>query len=290
MKYRFAKMHGLGNDFMVIDLVTQRAALRPERIRELADRHTGVGFDQLLALEPPHDADADFRFRIFNADGSEAAHCGNGARCVARFAQLERLSPKRTLRLELRHGSIETTLHDDATVSVRMGVPRLEPAAVPFRSECAQPVDALRYRLPTPHGDATLLPLSLGNPHAVLFVDDPPVGELPGGDLASAPVATLGAALESHAAFPERVNVGFCSVRDRGHLALRVFERGAGETRACGSGACAAVVAARLLGRIDEEADVALRGGDLRIAWPGPGHDIRMRGPAERVFEGMIRL
>jgi len=280
LKHRFAKMHGIGNDFMVIDLVTQRATLQPERIRELADRHTGVGFDQLLALEPPRDADADFFYRIYNADGSEASHCGNGARCVARFAQLERLSPKRTLRLELRNGFIETTLHEDGEVSVQMGVPNLDPAAVPFRSEHAVPVDALRHRLQTRHGDATVLVLSLGNPHAVLFVDD----------VGCAPVATLGAALESHIAFPHRVNVGFCQVLDRTHLRLRVYERGAGETRACGSGACAAVVAAHLLGHSDAVTEVALCGGNLRIGWSGPGHDIRMRGPAERVFEGMIRL
>jgi diaminopimelate epimerase len=279
----FAKMHGLGNDFMVIDLVSQHCALGPARIRAWADRHTGVGFDQLLLIEPPTDPDADFRYRIFNADGTEVEQCGNGARCAARYIRHRKLSPKPSLVLQTQCGPIVTHLVADDLVEVDMGVPGTGPDAIPFdrhadssvrlavdgAAGCEVEVDGTRWRF---------TPVSIGNPHAVLFIDN----------VADAPVKTVGAALVSHPVFPEGANIGFCQVVDRGFLRLRVFERGVGETRACGTGACAAAVAAQLQDMIGQRVKVSLPGGKVRINWQGPGSPVRMTGPAALVFEGQI--
>lgn len=279
-RLRFAKMHGIGNDVMVLDLVTQRAQLTPEQVRAWGDRHTGIGFDQLMVLEPPHSPDCDFVVRIYNRDGSTAMHCGNGVRCVGRFIADERLSPKRRITLELPRGRIEVRLLADDAVEVDMGEPVSDLAAIPFDARHATRIDAHRFELTTSLGPVVVVPVSVGNPHAVLFVND----------IATANVAALGAELERHAAFPERANIGFCEVVDRGFMRLRVFERGVGETRACGSGACAAVVAARLTEQMDEHIKVSLPGGRLRIVWPGPGQVVRMTGPTALVYEGQLEL
>jgi diaminopimelate epimerase len=279
----FAKMHGLGNDFMVIDLVTQTGAVRSEQVRAWADRHTGVGFDQLLLIEPPTQPDADFRYRIFNADGSEVAQCGNGARCAAWYVAHRRLSPKPDLVLQTNTGLITTRLLGDDQVEVGMGVPSIEPAEIPFDPRrggaVASERHSVEYVLEVGGRRWPFVPVSIGNPHAVLFIEH----------VSEAPVAELGAALVAHPAFPEGANIGFCQVVDRGFLRLRVFERGVGETQACGSGACAAVVAAQLLDHVGSRVKVSLPGGKVRIAWNGPGSDVRMTGPAALVYEGRIR-
>jgi diaminopimelate epimerase len=276
MLVRFTKMHGLGNDFVVIDALSQRVRLTPNLVTRLADRHTGIGFDQLLLVEPPSRPDLDFRYRIYNADGSEVEHCGNGARCFARFVREHRLTMKDEIRVETARG--EATLHllPDRQVEVEMGVPELRPAEVPFEAER----QALFYPVEVAGEWVELSVVSMGNPHGVLRVED----------LERAPVATLGAALEAHPRFPNRANIGFMQVVNRGEIRLRVYERGVGETLACGTGACAAVVAGRLRGLLDEAVVVHLRGGDLRIRWPGEGQMLRMTGPATTVFEGQIYL
>ncbi|QKT03710.1 diaminopimelate epimerase [Ectothiorhodospiraceae bacterium 2226] len=273
---RFSKMHGLGNDFVVFDAVRQRLELTPEVVRRLADRHEGIGCDQVLVVEPARTADADFRYRIYNADGGEVEQCGNGARCFARFVQREGLSTQHRLRVETAGGPITLILEDDGEVTVDMGAPRLAPAEIPFKAEAQAPdyeleVDGRSYRIGA---------VSMGNPHAVLRVDD----------LEAAPVPTLGPRIEAHPRFPRRVNVGFMQVLDRTHLRLRVYERGAGETRACGTGACAAVVAGRLQGLLDETVEVQLPGGRLRIRWQGDAAPVWMTGPAVHVYEGRIEL
>jgi diaminopimelate epimerase len=281
----FAKMHGLGNDFMVIELVSQEGELDPALIRHWGDRHTGVGFDQLLLIEPPADPDADFRYRIFNADGAEVEQCGNGARCAARYIKHRKLSPKPVLVLQTQCGPIVTRLTAEDMVEVDMGVPGSGPDAIPFdrhadssvrlgvdgTAACDLEVDGTLWRF---------TPISIGNPHAVLFVDN----------VADAPVATLGPVLVRHPVFPEGANIGFCQVVDRGFLRLRVYERGVGETRACGTGACAAAVAAQLHGKVGQRVKVSLPGGKVRINWQGPGSPVRMTGPAALVFEGQIEV
>ena len=276
MQLRFAKMHGLGNDFMVIDRVSQHFDLEPELVRQWSDRHTGVGFDQLLAVEPPKSPDADFCYRIHNADGSEAEQCGNGARCFARFVADNQLSVKNTLVLETNAGPITTTLMSDNQVEVDMGVPSTQPADVPFRADTKE----LAYMVNVDDCRVAVTPVSMGNPHAVIFVDS----------VADAPVNSLGAALSRHERFPEGVNVGFCQVVDRGFMRLRVFERGVGETRACGTGACAAVVAGKIKSQLGERVKVSLPGGKVRVKWPGPGAPVKMTGPACTVYEGTISL
>ena len=279
-KLRFSKMHGLGNDFMVVDLVTRSLDLRVQEIQRWSDRRTGVGFDQLLAVLPPSDPGADFRYRIFNRDGSEAEQCGNGARCFARFVRDHGLTVKRCLTLETGNGLIRTRLLEGDRVEVEMGRPGLAPADIPFLADRADPVgDSLRYRLATAEAEVVLAPVSMGNPHAVIEVDD----------IVSAPVKRLGTAVQSSPAFPEGVNVGFLQVVQKDFARLRVYERGAGETRACGSGACAAMVAGRLLGRLDPEATVSLRGGEASLRWPGEGEAVTMTGPAAQIYDGQIR-
>lgn len=271
---RFSKMHGLGNDFMVVDLLTQDACLPVSTIRQLADRSTGIGFDQLLTVEPPTDPDCDFRYRIYNADGSEVEHCGNGIRCVSRFVLDQGLTHKRELRLQLDNGYATTRLLDNALVSVDMGTPIFEPAQVPFSATARAP----SYSLDVDGKMFEFSVLSMGNPHAVLQVDD----------ITSAPVTELGPRIENHPSFPKRVNAGFMQVLDRQHIRLRVFERGAGETRACGTGACAAMVAGRLHGLLDSQVSVELIGGTLNIEWQGDNHPVIMTGPAAHVYEGRV--
>ncbi|MBZ0335699.1 diaminopimelate epimerase [Marinobacter sp. JH2] len=273
---RFTKMHGLGNDFMVVDAISQQFRLNSEMIRELANRNFGIGFDQLLVVEPPGLPDVDFRYRIFNADGSEVEQCGNGARCFARFVRDQRLTNKRVIRVQTAKGIIELRVSKDGQVLVNMGVPELNPPAIPFAANCQKTV----YTVDVDEQTVELSAVSMGNPHGVLVVEN----------VDTAPVSTLGPLLEKHPRFPARANIGFLQIIDRGHARLRVFERGSGETLACGSGACAAVVAGRLRGLLDERVKVELRGGPLVIEWQGEGTPVMMEGPASTVFDGQLRL
>lgn len=276
MRVNFTKMHGLGNDFVLIDATRQSLALTAAQVRSLADRRYGIGCDQVLLIEPPRNADSDFFYRIYNADGGEVEQCGNGARCFARYVRDNGLSDKADLRVETRAGIIRLHIEADAQVSVDMGVPRFEPNEIPFLA----PARAVHYALMVDDTQLEIGALSMGNPHAVLRVDN----------IAGAPVASLGPRIESHPRFPQRVNAGFMQVIERDHIALRVYERGAGETLACGTGACAAVVAGREQGLLDERVRVDLSGGQLVISWPGEGNPVVMTGPASRVFEGYIEL
>ena len=271
---RFTKMHGIGNDFVVIDAIRQSVALTPAAIRTLADRHVGIGCDQLLLVEAPTRADADFRYRIFNADGSEVEQCGNGARCFARFVREHGLSDRDELCVETAAGLLRLRLLADGRVAVDMGQPRLEPAEVPFFAT----ERAARYPIAADGVELEIAAVSMGNPHAVLMVED----------VERAPVAHLGPLLERHGRFPNRANVGFMQILAPDHIRLRVFERGTGETRACGSGACAAVVAGRLWGLLWPNVRVDLPGGTLEIHWAGEGEPVTMIGPATTVFEGWI--
>jgi len=273
---QFSKMHGLGNDFMVVDAVTQNVYFSPELIRRLADRHLGIGFDQLLIVEPPYDHDLDFHYRIFNADGSEVAQCGNGARCFARFVRLKGLTNKSDIRVSTQTGRMVLSVTPDELVCVNMGEPNFEPQQVPFRANKAENLYLMRA------AEQTVMcgVVSMGNPHCVLQVDS----------VKTALVETLGPVLESHERFPERVNVGFMEVVSREHIRLRVYERGAGETQACGSGACAAVAVGIQQALLAEKVRVDLPGGTLNIAWKGPGHPLYMTGPATHVYDGFIHL
>lgn len=276
MLLRFTKMHGLGNDFMVLDLVSQHAHIQPKHAKQWGDRHTGIGFDQLLIVEAPNNPEVDFRYRIFNADGSEVEQCGNGARCFARFVLDKRLTAKKRIRVETKGGIIELDVQNDGQVCVDMGPPRFIPAEIPFIAE----QQALSYSLEVDGRDYSIAALSMGNPHAVLRVDD----------VQTAPVHELGPKIENHPRFPQRVNAGFLQVIDRHHANLRVWERGAGETQACGTGACAAAVAAISQGWMDSPVTLDLPGGRLNIEWAGPGKPVLMTGPAVRVYEGQVRL
>ncbi len=271
----FAKMHGLGNDFMVLDLVTQEVEFDAVNVRAWSDRRTGIGFDQLLVVEPPNDPRADFWYRIYNADGSEAEQCGNGARCIATFVKHARLSPKTELTLQTAGGMIATRLMD-TKVQVDMGVPSTAPDTIPFTVDA----EALSYRVESASGCHEVTPVSIGNPHGVLFVED----------IGQADVAAIGPALTSHPRFPEGANIGFCQVVDDAFIRLRVFERGVGETRACGTGACAAVVACRLHGLVQQTVKVSLPGGKVRVNWQGPGSAVKMTGPSTLVYEGSLNL
>ncbi len=274
MSLEFSKMHGLGNDFVVIDALSQSVTLDAEQIRRLADRHFGVGCDQVLLVEPAQTAEADFRYRIFNADGSEVEQCGNGARCFARFVYDHGLTHKRRIPVETRAGLMELLIQDDGQVTVNMGVPRLDPDEIPLQA----PERASHYTVALADETVEFGAVSLGNPHAVLVVED--VGR--------APVTRLGSLLETHELFPQRVNVGFMQRVNRGEIRLRVFERGVGETLACGSGACAAVVVGRLWGELDETVKVHLPGGCLHIRWAGEGEAVWMTGPATEVFRARL--
>ncbi|MFO7646974.1 MULTISPECIES: diaminopimelate epimerase [Halomonas] len=276
MLLHFTKMHGLGNDFMMVDLITQRARLEAEQVRQLADRRFGIGFDQLLVVEPPRDPDMDFRYRIYNADGSEVENCGNGARCFARFVRDQRLTHKHEIHVETAGGPLVLRVEDDGRVRVDMGEPRFAPADLPFEADEDRPLHVLEV-----DGEPVEVAVaSLGNPHAVLRVDD----------VDSAPVARLGPAIEAHPRFPRRVNVGFMQVVSAHEIRLRVFERGSGETLACGTGACAAVACGIRQGLLESPVTVHLPGGELTIEWAGPGAPLAMTGPATRVFDGRIAL
>lgn len=275
MKIKFSKMHGLGNDFVVIDGMRQYVDFTPEQIRALGDRHTGIGFDQLLLVEPPEAPGADFRYRIFNADGGEVEQCGNGARCFVRFVHDQKLTDKHAIVVETKRGIIHPRLESDGLVTVDMGEPRFMPAEIPFESE----TDAAEQPLQLPDGTTlTIGAVSMGNPHAVTIVTD----------VDTAPVAEQGPQLENHVRFPQRVNAGFMQIVDRHNIRLRVYERGAGETLACGTGACAAVVSGIRRGLLDSPVRVQTRGGDLSIAWNGMGQPVIMTGPAVTVFTGEI--
>jgi diaminopimelate epimerase len=276
MELKFTKMHGLGNDFVVIDAINQRVDLDTSQIREIADRRHGVGCDQLLLVEKPDQSDSEFRYRIFNADGGEVEQCGNGARCFARFVRAKGLTDATRIPVDTSAGRIELMVRDDDTVTVDMGAPHLNPVDIPFDAT----IQAPRYAISVNGETIEIGAVSMGNPHAVLEVPH----------IESAPVAKLGPPLEAHPRFPNHVNVGFMEIVDRNRIRLRVFERGAGETLACGSGACAAVVTGRVQGLLDETVTTELRGGDLVVSWRGDDHPVLMTGPATFVFEGTIEL
>ncbi|WP_051526604.1 diaminopimelate epimerase [Alkanindiges illinoisensis] len=275
MRIQFSKMHGLGNDFMVIDLVTQRMPLHPELIRRLAHRNFGIGFDQMLIVEAPERPDVDFKYRIFNADGSEVEQCGNGVRCFARFVHERHLTKKAKIRVETNSGVVEPEINSNAWVRVNMGEPRFLPDDIPFKVEKQSEQLPDSYAVDVLGQTVALDVVNMGNPHAVLLVDD----------VLTAPVEKLGPALESHARFPQRVNVGFMQIINRGEVRLRVFERGVGETLACGTGACAAAVSGIRRGLLDPEVRVYLAGGPLLIQWQ-PNEVVWMTGPTATTFEG----
>ncbi len=276
MRLAFTKMHGAGNDFVVLDGVCQNIALSPEQLRLLADRHFGVGCDQILLVEKSQRPEADFRYRIFNADGGEVEQCGNGARCFVRYVHDKKLTHKREIVVETKSGLISPRLEDDGRVTVNMGAPIFEPARIPFVSDSSEVTQVLDVA-----GAAIeITAVSMGNPHAVQVVVD----------ANAAPVAEQGPLIEHHPRFPRRVNAGFMQVVDRAHIRLRVYERGAGETLACGTGACAAVVAGIRRGLLDEQVNVATHGGVLTIRWAGEDQPVLMTGPAVMVFDGEINL
>ncbi|WP_428606387.1 diaminopimelate epimerase [Sedimenticola sp.] len=276
MKYAFTKMHGLGNDFVVLDAFTQPLTLTREQFRLLGDRHFGVGCDQILLVEPATLPDTDFNYRIFNADGDEVEQCGNGARCFARYVRDKGLTDKQEITVGTNAGIIKLTIEADGRVRVNMGVPVLEPARIPFIAER----QAADYRVEVLGETLTLGAVSMGNPHAVIVVDD----------LEQAPVERIGAALQQHPRFPQRVNVGFMQILSADSIALRVFERGVGETLACGTGACAAAVSGQLRGLLNKSVKVSLPGGALMIEWLDEQAPVMMYGPAASVFEGSIEL
>lgn len=276
MPVQFTKMHGLGNDFVVIDAVRQSLQLNAEIVCYLADRHYGIGCDQLLVVESYEGPEADFRYRIYNADGSEVEHCGNGARCFARFVYDQGLTNKTDIPVMTKAGRLVLSLQEDGQVTVNMGVPILEPALIPFICEQRQSL----YTVFIDEQAMSLMAVSMGNPHAVLTV----------ADVDTAPVEHVGPLLESHPVFPRRVNVGFMQPINEQHIRLRVFERGVGETQACGTGACAAVVAGRLQGLLAEHVQVDLPGGRLQIAWQGEGEPVYMTGPTATVYSGTVMI
>ena len=273
MEIKFTKMHGLGNDFVVINAISQSIDLSPEQIRHIADRHFGVGCDQLLLVETPSSTQAEFRYRIFNADGGEVEQCGNGARCFAVFVRDAGLTTNDSIKVETAGGLIELSIENDQ-VTVDMGIPNFDPDSLPFTAEKR----AESYNIVVNDIEYAIGAVSVGNPHAVLQVED----------VRSAEVETIGAAIQNHAQFPQRVNVGFMEMVNRDKINLRVYERGAAETLACGTGACAAVAVGRMQGKLNEAVTVRLAGGDLEINWLGEGQKLLMTGPATTVFQGQI--
>jgi len=270
----FTKMQALGNDFVVFDGVRQRIELDPGQLRRIADRHFGIGCDQILVVESAKRTGVDFGYRIFNADGGEVGQCGNGARCFVHFVRDQGLTDKREIVVETRSGIIRPRLEDDGRVTVDMGRPRFEPREIPFMADSRQDL----YDLTVGEEVVPVRVLSMGNPHVVQVV----------ADIEEAPVATQGPLIESHVRFPQRVNAGYMEIVDARHVKVRVYERGVGETLACGSGACAAVVAGRLAGVLNERVEVRLRGGTLQVNWEGEGRPVYMTGAADTVFEGRI--
>lgn len=276
MRLRFTKMHGLGNDFVILDGISQRIRLSEDKIRRLADRRFGIGCDQVLLVEVPQTPDVDFRYRIFNADGSEVENCGNGARCFARFVLERKLTGKHDIVVETASGIMTLRVLANDDVQVDMGAPRLAPADLPFTAES----QAITYPLELSDTTLDISAVSMGNPHAVTVVDD----------VRTAPVEVWGPQVERHPRFPRRVNAGFMEIVSRNEINLRVYERGSGETLACGTGACAAVVAGRLRNLLDSSVTVNLPGGSLTIEWQGEGHSVLMSGPATHVFHGQVKI
>jgi diaminopimelate epimerase len=276
MRLKFTKMHGLGNDFVVLDATRAPLELSREQLRRIADRRFGAGCDQILQVEKPRQPGTDFYYRIFNADGGEVEQCGNGARCFVRYVREHGLTDKNEIRVGTPGGVIVPRLEADGRVTVDMGVPEFDPARIPFQAERRAPT----YMLDVGGRQVEISALAMGNPHAVQWV----------ADVASAPVRTEGAAIETHPRFPQRVNAGYMQVVSRKHIRLRVFERGAGETLACGTGACAAVAAGIQRKLLDSRVTVTTRGGDLGISWEGEGKPVLMTGPAVTVFEGELEL
>ena len=276
MQYQFTKMHGLGNDFVVFDAIKQNIHLSQEQIRFIADRHFGIGCDQVLLVEDYQGDEADFLYRIFNADGGEVEQCGNGARCFARFVRDNGLTDKTDIPVMTATGKIILSVQDNGDITVNMGKPITQPKAIPFNADAEQ----ISYQITNNNETISLGVVSMGNPHAVLIVDD----------IDSAPVETLGAELEVHPAFPNRVNVGFMQILSPDHIRLRVFERGAGETLACGTGACAATVVGILQNKLNNRVKVELPGGQLTVQWENNNAPVMMTGSAKSVFTGSIEL
>ncbi|KAB2823956.1 diaminopimelate epimerase [Aliivibrio finisterrensis] len=276
MHFHFSKMHGLGNDFMVVDCLTQNIFFSPDLIRRLADRNRGIGFDQLLVVEAPYDPETDFHYRIFNADGTEVEQCGNGARCFARFVRMKGLTNKISISVSTKKGKMTLKVEDDDQITVNMGEPVFEPNKIPFKATQAEKTYLLRA------DDKTLFcgAVSMGNPHCVTVVDD----------VDNYDVDKYGPLVESHDRFPERVNAGFMEIVSPNEVKLRVYERGAGETQACGSGACGAVAIGIMQELLAEEVNVSLPGGDLQISWKGPGYPLFMTGPAAHVYDGQLSV
>jgi diaminopimelate epimerase len=272
----FTKMHGLGNDFVVIDAINQAVNLTPEQIQFMANRHFGIGFDQLLMVEKAISDNADFKYRIFNADGSEVGQCGNGARCFARFVRDKKLSSKNEICVDTNSGQLLLRFNDQDLITVNMGIPKHQPTEIPLVAER----ELLLYTLDIDGVKTDFGAVSMGNPHAVIQVDN----------VETAPVSNIGKILESHAIFPERANIGFMQIMDRKTIKLRVYERGAAETLACGSGACAAVVVGIEQNLLDNTVNVKLPGGELNISWSGRGSPVFMTGSASYVFDGTINL
>lgn len=276
MLLNFTKMHGLGNDFIVLDGVRQSVRLSPKQIRHIANRHTGIGFDQLLIVEPPTKSNVDFNYRIFNSDGGEVEQCGNGARCIALFVREAKLSGKSRLLVQTMNRLMELTTKDKGEVTVDMGLPLFQAADVPFIAK----KDENLHDLELNGKSVKISVISMGNPHAVLWVDS----------VDQAPVASLGPQIAAHRCFPNGVNVNFAQIVDRSTIKLRVFERGAGETKACGSGACATAAVAITQGRVDSPVKIELSGGQLTIQWLGGNNSLMMSGPAEISFHGHVQL
>jgi diaminopimelate epimerase len=276
MHLKFTKMQGAGNDFVVLDAIDRKITLDTLKLQRLADRHFGIGCDQILVVEAPRSPDTDFYYRIFNADGGEVSLCGNGARCFVRYVRDKGLTRKREIRVETASGVIVPRVEADGQITVDMGPPQFEPSKIPFVADR----QSVTYMLEVANASVEISALSMGNPHAVQLVDN----------VEAAPVLTQGPMIEHHTRFPERVNAGYMEILDRHHVRLRVYERGAGETLACGTGACAAAVAGIIRGQLDTPVRVTTHGGDLSIAWAGGAHPVMMTGPAETVFEGNIDI
>lgn len=276
MQIQFSKMHGLGNDFVVIDNVTQNVFFSKEKIQQLADRNFGIGFDQMLLVEPPYDPEQDFHYRIYNADGSEVSQCGNGARCFAKFVKMKGLINRNKIVVSTKAGKMVLYLEKDGQVTVNMGRPIFEPSAIPLKANKEEGIYIIRAE------EQTLFvgSVSMGNPHCVMEVED----------VNTADVSTIGPLLERHERFPEGVNVGFMQIISPEHIKLRVFERGTGETLACGSGACAAAAIGQIQGKLGKEVRVDLPGGTLKIRWQGKDNVLKMTGPAEHIFDGTLLI
>jgi len=276
MEIEFTKMHGLGNDFVVLNGLEREISLSPEQVRRFADRHFGIGCDQVLLIQRSGNPGMDIRYRIFNSAGEEVEHCGNGIRCVGDYLHRRGIIRGNVIRAETVNGSAIIHLEDDGRIRVNMGQPRLAPADIPIKAATQR----MQYELELPTGSTPVMAVSIGNPHAVLIVPD----------LDQAPVATLAPQIQANGFFPQGVNVGFMQVLDRQHVRLRVYERGVGETLACGTGACAAMVCGNLAGLLANEVDIGLKGGHLTVAWGGEGEAVWMTGPAATVYEGKITL